>query len=188
MLEGTATPIGFDVGSSLGNVIPREFLRGVEPTGPAGNRSPALAEAYDRLLRWLMASDQKVSIHLSRALVEVQDGRLHRREGHVLWSTYLRAFVPLTRRWCQQDWCLQEMSRARKLRRFPRLAAAFEQGRLCNSRVRVILKAVTPQTKETWLSWGTTLSVRKLEILAREELAREPQQHDEQILDPPCWI
>ncbi len=68
-----------------------------------------------------MASDQKVSIHLSRVLVEVQDGRLYKREGHVLWSAYLKAFVPLTQRWCQQ-----EMRRERKLRLFPRLAAAFE--------------------------------------------------------------
>jgi hypothetical protein len=127
-----------------------------------------------------MASDQKVGIHLSRALVEVQDGRLYRAEGHVLWSAYLKAFVPLTQRWCQQ-----EMNRERKLRLFPRLAAAFEQGRLCKSRVRVILKAVTAQTEEIWLAWGTTFSVRKLEILAREEMAREPQQHEQQMADPP---
>ena len=89
----------------------------------------------------MMASDQKVAGHLSRALVEVHDRKLYKREGHVLWSAYLKAFVPLTQRWCQQ-----EMSRERRLRLFPKLAAAFEQGRLCKSRVRVILKAVTSQT------------------------------------------
>ena len=180
MLETPTPPSSFDLRSPLGTAIPREFLRGAGPSGPAGNRSPALAQAYDRLLRWLMASDQKVSIHLSRALVEVQDGRLYRAEGHVLWSTYLRAFVPLTQRSCQQ-----EMSRERKLRLFPRLAEGFEQGRLCKSRVRVILKAVTAQTEETWLAWGTSFSVRKLEDLAREEQAREPRQHDQQSADPP---
>ncbi len=190
MLETPTPPSSFDVRSPLGTAIPREFLRGAGPSGPAGNRSPAQAEAYDRILRWLMASDQTVSIHLSRALVEVQDSRLYRHEGHVLWSAYLKAFVPLTQRWCQQ-----EMSRERKLRLFPRLAAAFEQGRLCKSRVRVILKAVTAQTEEIWLAWGTTFSVRKLEILAQEEmakgkaaeseLAREPRQHDQQSADPP---
>jgi len=113
-----------------------------------------------------MASDQKVAGHLSRALVEVHDGKHYKHEGHVLWSAYLKAFVPLTQRWCQQ-----EMSRERKLRLYPKLAAAFEQGRLCKSRVRVILKAVTPQTEDAWLAWGATFSVRKLEILAQQEVA-----------------
>ncbi len=113
-----------------------------------------------------MASDQKVAGHMSRALVEMHDRKLYKREGHVLWSAYLKAFVPLTQRWCQD-----EMKRERKLRLFAKLAAAFEQGRLCKSRVRVILKAVTPQTEDVWLAWGTTFSVRKLEILAQQESA-----------------
>jgi len=49
MLETPTPPRRFDVRSPLGTAIPREFLRGAGPTGPAGNRSPALAEAYDRL-------------------------------------------------------------------------------------------------------------------------------------------
>ncbi len=49
MLETTQPPNSFDVRSSLGTAIPREFLRGAGPSGPAGNRSSALAEAYDRL-------------------------------------------------------------------------------------------------------------------------------------------
>ena len=99
-----------------------------------------------------------------------------------MWSAYLKAFVPLTPRWCQQ-----EMSRERRLRLFPKLAAAFEQGRLCKSRVRVILKAVTPQTEDVWLAWGTTLSVRELEVLAREEtaLAQDSRQPGQEMTDRP---
>ncbi len=166
MLEAPTSQTVFDARTSPAKETPRELLHLDGPGQSRGNGTPVPADTYDRLSRWLMASDQRVAGHLSRALVEVHDGKLYKHEGHVLWSAYLKAFVPLTQRWCQQ-----EMSRERKLRLFPKLAAAFEQGQLCKSRVRVILAAVTPHTEDVWLAWGTTFSVRKLEILAREETA-----------------
>ena len=161
MLQAGTTQASFDVRSSPAREIPGEILRRIHARG-----GPALAQTCDRLSRWLMASDQKVAGHLSRAMVEVHDRKLYKREGHVQWSAYLKAFLPLTQRWCQQ-----EMSRERALRLFPKIAAAFEDGRLCKSRVRAILKAVTPQTEDAWLALGTTCSVRNLELLACEETA-----------------
>ncbi len=116
---------------------------------------------YDETLRWLAASDRIVSDQAARALLEVKEGRLHVNEGHARWSTYLRAFVPMTARWCQQ-----EMRRARALRDYPALAAAWAAGALSKSHLRVVLRAVAPETEEAWLQRASGATVRELEDLA----------------------
>jgi len=121
---------------------------------------------YDETLRWLTASDRIVSDQAARALLEVKEGRLHVREGHARWSTYLRAFVPMTARWCQQ-----EMRRARALRDYPFLASAWAVGILSKSHLRVVLRAVTPETEDIWLQRASGATVRELEEMAARERA-----------------
>ena len=122
---------------------------------------------------YLSASDRVVSAKISRALVEVRDGNLFKREGHARWSEYLRAFVPMTQRWCQD-----EMRRERRLEALPGVAAAFADGRLNKSRVKVILPVVTPETEGEWLDRALKHPVRELEALVKEEIARRAKEND----------
>ncbi len=100
------------------------------------------ARAYDDALRWLTASDQRVSSEVARALVEVRDKKLYLQQGHSRWTPYLRAFAGRTARWAQY-----EMQRHRALMDLPVLAAAFEKGLLTRSHLRLILPVATPQTE-----------------------------------------
>jgi hypothetical protein len=157
----------------------RELLDLPGPAGGAGPSQPALrADQYDGALRWLTVTDQKVSCELGRALVEVQDGRLHERQGHARWSTYVRAFVGRTLRWTQY-----EMRRERALKDLPGLAAAFESGVLNKSKLRVLLGVVTPQSERLWLERARSMSVRELELaVGAERAARQeaaPAEPDE---------
>ncbi len=120
---------------------------------------------------YLSASDRVVSAKISRALVEVRDGNLFKREGHARWSEYLRAFVPMTQRWCQD-----EMKRERRLAVLPGVAAAFADGRLNKSRVKVILPVVTPETEGEWLDRALRHPVRELEVLVGEDLVRRAKE------------
>lgn len=119
---------------------------------------------YDETLRWLTASDRIVSDQVSRALLEVKEARMHIKEGHARWSTYLRAFVPMTARWSEQ-----EIRRARALREYPALAAAWVGGALSKSHLRVVLRVVTRDTEEVWLQRASVSTVRELEELATRE-------------------
>jgi len=119
---------------------------------------------YDETLRWLAASDRIVSDEAARALLEVKERKLHVKEGHARWSTYLRAFVPMSARWCQQ-----EMRRARGLRDYPSLAAAWAAGVLYKSHLRIVLRVVTPETEEVWLQRASGATVRELEEMAGGE-------------------
>ncbi len=130
-------------------------------SGRADRAHPLL---YDETLRWLAASDRIVSDQSARALLEMKEGKLHVKEGHARWSTYLRAFVPMTARWCQQ-----EMRRARALRDYHSLAAAWAAGALSKSHLRVVLRAVTPETEEAWLQRSSGATVRELEEMANSE-------------------
>ena len=116
---------------------------------------------YDETLRWLAASDRIVSDEAARALLEVKERGLHVKEGHARWSTYLRAFVQMTARWCQQ-----EMRRARALRDYPSLADAWAAGALSKSHLRIVLRVVTPETEEVWLQRASGATVRELEEMA----------------------
>jgi hypothetical protein len=69
-------------------------------------------------------------------------------------------------------WCQYEMKRARQLRDYPELTAAWERGEIPKSRLRVILKVVAAGTEKLWCERGRTLSVRELERLAGEEHKR----------------
>ena len=129
---------------------------------------------YDETLRWLAASDRIVSDQAARALLDVKEGRLHVQEGHARWSTYIRAFVPMTARWCQQ-----EMRRARALRDYPALAAAWAAGTLSKSHLRVVLRAVTPETEDAWLQRASGATVRELEEMAAREREKEADDPDE---------
>ncbi len=131
-------------------------------TGAREERTQPLL--YDETLRWLAVSDRIVSDQAARALLEVKEGKLHVKEGHARWSTYLRAFVPMTARWCQQ-----EMRRARALRDYPALAAAWAAGVLSKSHLRIVLRAVTQETEEVWLQRASGSSVRELEEMAARE-------------------
>jgi hypothetical protein len=162
-----------DAGRSPAQQIPPELLGGGGVVhGPFIRFGPG-ARACDEALRWLTASDRIVCDQVGRALLEVKEARLHEREGHARWSTYLRAFVPLTARWSQL-----EMKRARALRDYPALAEAWSQGEIDRSHLRVILRVVTPETEETWCEHGKTLSVRKIELLAFEERRRQSEVKD----------
>ena len=140
-----------------------ELLR-IEPRHRKWGGAPARLLIYDETLRWLTTSDRIVSDQAARALLEVKQSRLHVKEGHARWSTYLRAFVPMTARWCQQ-----EMRRAGALREFPGLAAAWAAGALSKSHLRVILRAVTRETEDAWLQRASGATVRELEDLAARE-------------------
>ncbi len=151
--------------------------------GPRGRSWPGSREdrphplLSDETLRWLAASDRIVSDQAAGALLEVKEAKLHVKEGHARWSTYLRAFVPMTARWCQQ-----EMRRARALRDYPALAAAWAAGVLSKSHLRVVLRAVTPETEEAWLQRAAGATVRELEELANREAevaACEPYDPEE---------
>jgi len=98
-------------------------------------RSPARARSLHALGAEIVVVDYRqpetwqgavagaeVVVHLAGALLEVKEGRIFHREGHARWSTYLRAFVPMTPRWCQL-----EMKRARALRDHPVLAEAWRR-------------------------------------------------------------
>jgi len=126
--------------------------------GPAVRPTP---RDYDDALRWMMVSDRLVSDEAARALLEVKERRLHVKEGHARWTTYLRAFVPLTARWCQQ-----EMKRLRALNDLPQVAAAWEGGLIDKSHLRVLLRVANPATQETWLRSAAACTVRELEDLA----------------------
>ena len=140
-----------------------ELLR-IEPRRRMWGGAQTRPLIYDETLRWLTTSDRIVSDQAARALLEVKESRLHVKEGHARWSTYLRAFVPMTARWCQQ-----EMRRARALREFPGLAAAWMAGALSKSHLRVILRAVTRETEDAWLQRASGATVRELEDLAARE-------------------
>jgi hypothetical protein len=145
-------------------MIPPELLGGGgSVSGPSIRFGPGAA-LCDGTLRWLTASDRLVSDQVGRALLEVKEARLHEREGHARWSSYLRAFVSLTPRWSQH-----EMKRARALRDFPELARAWSAGKIGKSHLRAILRVVKPDTEAAWCERGRTLTVRKLEALALEE-------------------
>ena len=85
------------VSSGLLRVAPRRRA------WPLAADAPGEPLIYDETLRWLTASDRIVSDQASRALLEVKEAKLHIKEGHARWSTYLRAFVPMTARWCEQE-------------------------------------------------------------------------------------
>ncbi|HEY3177081.1 MAG TPA: hypothetical protein VGK94_15115 [Candidatus Polarisedimenticolia bacterium] len=109
-------------------------------------------------MRWLTASDRIVCDQVGLALLEVKEARLHEREGHARWSTYLRAYVPLTAKWSRH-----EMKRARALRDDPALAGAWSRGEITRSHLRVILRVVRPETEVTWCERGRTLTVTRFD-------------------------
>jgi len=158
--------IHFDARLSPALAVSPELLRIRPPrrSCPGAHEEPTHPQPYDETLRWLAVSDRIVSDHAARALLEVKEGKLHVKEGHARWSTYLRAFVPMTARWCQQ-----EMRRARALRDYPCLAAAWAAGVLSKSHLRVVLRAVTRETEEAWLQRASCSTVRELEQLATRE-------------------
>ena len=164
----TCESIRLDARRSPAQVIPEEMLQAGVPARPPCRRGRHGARHYDRVLRWLMASDQFVTTRLSRALLEVKRRRLYRREGHARWSTYVKTFVPLTQRWVQY-----EMRRERELAGYPRLTAAYGRGELTRSHLRVILSRVRPKTEEIWLERAGKCTVRQLETLALEESKQE---------------
>ena len=171
MRETSDEPIVLDAGASPGRMIPPELLGGGGTvSGPSIRFGPGAA-ACDEALRWLTASDRIVSDQVSRALLEMKQSRLHEREGHARWSTYVRAFVPLTARWCQH-----EMKRSRALRDFPLLSDAWNRGEITKSHLRVILRVVKPETEDVWCERGRTLTVRKLEALASEDRRRQADE------------
>ena len=166
MRESSPSSIHIDAALSPAVAIPGELLRLQRPprAWPGAQRS-VRPQLYDDALRWLAASDRIVSDHAARALLEVKEGRLHVKEGHARWSTYLRAFVPLTVRWCQQ-----EMRRLRALRDHPLLAAAWAAGSLGKSQLRVVLRVVSPETEGLWLERALRSTVRELENLVAQEV------------------
>ena len=148
------------VSPDLLRVRPRRWRWGGTRAGPT---QPLL---YDDALRWLAVSDRIVSDEAARALLEVKEGKLHVNEGHARWSTYLRAFVPMTVRWCQQ-----EMRRVRSLRDYEALSAAWAAGALSKSHLRVVLRVVTPESEQFWLERASRSTVRELEEMAAREAA-----------------
>ncbi len=163
MRDTSPSAIHLDARHSPALAIPPELLHvGRHDRARLARREDRFQpELYDGTLRWLAATDRIVSDEAARALLEVKEGRLHVREGHARWSTYLRAFVPMTARWCQQ-----EIRRVRALRDYPLLAAAWAAGVLGKSHLRVVLRAVMPATEEAWLNRATGCTVRELEELA----------------------
>jgi len=144
---------------------PAHAIQPVLLEGTAGARrddwSGRNATAFDVALRWLTASDRIVSNQAARALMQVRDGRLHVREGHGRWSSYLRAYVPMTSRWCQQ-----EIKRMRELSHYPLLAAAWSDGSLSKSHLRAVLRVVDQDSESDWLRRALSCTVRELEIHA----------------------
>lgn len=132
--------------------------------------------SFDEALRWLTASDRLTSDRVGRALLEVGERRLYEREGCSRWGTYLRAYVPLSVRWTQM-----EVKRARALRDHPLLEAAWRRGEINKSRLRVILRVVSRRDEDVWVERGRSMSVLRLEELAREERrdAEQPRRSEE---------
>jgi len=82
-------PVRLDARLSPAQAIRPGFLQGVDSR--IGRTTPGLsAYTNDRTLRWLAASDRSISDQVSRALLEMKEDRLHVKEGHARWSTYLR--------------------------------------------------------------------------------------------------
>ena len=170
MRESSPSSIHIDAAFPPAVAIPGELLLlERRPRAWPGAQRSARPQLYDDALRWLAASDRIVSDHAARALLEVKEGRLHVKEGHARWSTYLRAFVPLTVRWCQQ-----EMRRLRALRDHPLLAAAWAAGSLGKSQLRVVLRVVSPETEGLWLERASRSTVRELEELVAQEVEADP--------------
>ena len=161
------TDVRLDAGSPA-DALPAGMLRADPAAGIGSWRHDA--SSYDSAMMLLTASDNTVSDRLATALLEVKDKRLYQREGHARWSTYLRAFVGPTARWCQQ-----EMRRVRTLRQFPLLAEAWSRGEISKSRLRVVLRVVTEDTQAEWLQKARTSRVLQLDRVAQAELSRRRQ-------------
>ena len=173
--------VRFDARRSPAVLINRELLEAIWPSWESRNADVVGAGACDQTLRWLTVSDQMVSGELGRALLEVKQNRVHQRHGHARWSTYVRAFVGKTQRWTQY-----EMRRERELECYPKLAEAFQRGQLGKSHLRVILSVVTAETQDLWLARGSSMTVRDLEVAARQARAEQvepsattPEQDEE---------
>ncbi len=162
----SSDPIKLDARGSPADLIRPGLLDPRPDRDGPHSRGTSHPQPFDQALRWLAASDRVVSDLVAGALLEVKQSKAHLQEGHARWNTYLRAFVPLTSRWCQQ-----EMKRSRDLRGLPALKDAYDSGAICKSRVRVILRIVTPETEELWIQRGRTCSVLTLEELVRQERA-----------------
>ena len=155
--------------------IPEELLpvpderRGVDRAGCAG--------LLDGLLRRLARQEALCRRILGRLARSLLLRRGHQRLGFVRLDDYARERLGLSGRE------LQELSHvAERLETLPLLAAAFADGALSWSHLRLVVSVATAETEASWLARARCESVRVLESTIAKSRG-DPRDPDEDAVD-----
>jgi len=143
-------------------LVPDDLLSPPWRSDSRGMLRDLAAFLLDRHLRRLARIRQPIDLRLASLLhrVEVSSGYL--ALGFARMSDYASERLGLPARRVQTLLAL-----ARRLEGLPRLAAAFEAGRVSLSQVQLLLRVVTPENEADWIARAEATTVRRLESEVR---------------------
>lgn len=153
---------------------------------------PHEREAFDRSaagivldnnLRFLARADTLVGRAIGKALARLQQGDALMDLGYSAFRDYVHQRVGMS------ETLGYELARIeRKLVKFPLIDAAFQDGRLSRSHVRLLLKNISPDEEAEWVARAEGLTVRRLDDALRERPkapAAEPEGETAPAFEPP---
>ncbi len=116
------------------------------------------AKDIDRRLRGLVAAARRIEAEIAVGLYEMKRLKLYRYLSYPTMETYAETELGIPAGKAKE---LVEI--AERLRKLPKLAAAFHAGELPWTKCRQVVRIATPETEAEWLERARTLPNRALE-------------------------